>query len=194
MLKLNEYEIMNYELVRDQIETGDILICSGKGLFSELIQDFTNSDWSHVGMIIRFDDLDRIMVVESMEGVGFRLIPISYYLNAYKGSFVLLRHPDFKKKVDLKKLGRLAFDLQATKYDNSEIFRISRRIILNKLGLTKLFKLKFKNINNNKYICSEAVKMLLYSFGIVIKTNSIGGITPADFADCEDLNFLWRLK
>lgn len=194
MIKLNDYEITNYELIRDQIETGDILICSGRGLFSDLIQDFTDSDWSHVGMIIKFKNLDRIMVVESMEGVGFRLIPFSHYLHSYRGNFILMRHLEFKDKVDFKKLGKLVFDLQATRYDNREIFKIGLRIILNKLGITKLLKIKFKANNNNKYICSEAIKMLLSSFNIKIPFNKLGVITPSDFANWKKLKFLWRLK
>jgi len=164
LIKLNDYEVTNYELIRDQIETGDILICSGRGLFSDLIQDFTDSDWSHVGMIIKFKNLDRVMVVESMEGIGFRLIPISHYLHSYRGSFILMRHPEFKDKVDFKKLGRLVFDLQATKYDGHEILKIGFRIVLTKIGITKLFKLKFKSIRDNNSIgfCKlEKIKILM---------------------------------
>lgn len=49
---------------RDDLKTGDILLFSGRGPASRLIQIGTGSKWSHVGMVLR-DDLDLIMSWES---------------------------------------------------------------------------------------------------------------------------------
>lgn len=78
--------IQNYEQLRPQIKSGDILLCSGNSLISSLIQKATNSVWSHIAFVIRLDSIDRIMVLESVETIGVRTVPLSTYVNNYNGS------------------------------------------------------------------------------------------------------------
>jgi len=47
---------MQYSLIRPNLQTGDILLFSGKGGISDGIKFFTFSKWSHVGMVYRLDD------------------------------------------------------------------------------------------------------------------------------------------
>ncbi|MQM32499.1 MAG: hypothetical protein CRU78_19210, partial [Candidatus Accumulibacter phosphatis] len=47
--------ILDYDQVRDQLRTGDIVFCSGTYFFSQAIRWFTRSVWSHVGIIYRDD-------------------------------------------------------------------------------------------------------------------------------------------
>ena len=52
-----------YRWARRRIQNGDVLLCSGSGIFSTMIQEATGSVWSHVGFILRLDEIDRIMVL-----------------------------------------------------------------------------------------------------------------------------------
>jgi hypothetical protein len=86
---------VNYDTFRKNIESGDILLCSGSGWFSKMIQKGTQSAWSLVGFVIRLDEIDRVMVLESVEPIGVRTVPLSKYLkdydnkgNAYPGGFI----------------------------------------------------------------------------------------------------------
>ena len=64
--------VTDYDQFRSQIKHGDLLLCSGSGWFSRMIQGATNSVWSHVGFVMRLDDIGRIMVLESVEPLGVR--------------------------------------------------------------------------------------------------------------------------
>ncbi|MDF2868305.1 MAG: hypothetical protein K0S11_1775 [Gammaproteobacteria bacterium] len=77
--------IRTYDSLRNQILSGDILLCSGSALFSNLIQQATQSVWSHVAFILRLDAIDRIMVLESVESIGVRTVPLSSYVYDYNG-------------------------------------------------------------------------------------------------------------
>ena len=48
-----------------------------------MIQAATGSIWSHVGFLMRLDEIDRIMVLESVEPLGFRTVPLRNYLTDY---------------------------------------------------------------------------------------------------------------
>ena len=45
--------VRRYETVRDELRSGDLVFCSGSYVFSGLIQRFTRSVWSHVGIVYR---------------------------------------------------------------------------------------------------------------------------------------------
>lgn len=56
---------MKYSDLRKTVKTGDVLMFSGKGAFSEGIKLFTGSKWSHVGMIYKVDEGDLVFCWES---------------------------------------------------------------------------------------------------------------------------------
>jgi hypothetical protein len=194
-LKLEYFPIKKYELIRSEIKTGDILLCSGNGLFSQLIQDFTNSEWSHIGMLIKFPILDILMVAESMEGVGVRIYPLSKYLEKYDGKLAIFRHSNFNNDgFDESKLLRLVFERQGDKYDKNEIARIFFRNLRHWFFMDKIFKFKNKIVKNSKDICSEFIAYIFIKFKIEPPYSSFGVITPSDFAKWKELEFLYRLK
>lgn len=90
---------MHYPDIRSRLRSGDLLLCSGKSWFSRLIQVATGSEWSHVGLILRLERLDRVMLLESVESVGVRAVPLSRYFEnyqqtgqAYPGELAFYRH------------------------------------------------------------------------------------------------------
>lgn len=144
-----------YELIRSDLKTGYIFFSSGSYTFSGIIQRLTKSAWSHVAIIYKDVELDRVMILEAEPKIGIRLIPLSKYLRDYKGT----RRP-YKGQIVIAKLN---FDLEHLKlnkaisfgldqltrpYDNWEIMRIMFRI---------LFRIGKKERNRN-YICSELVR------------------------------------
>jgi hypothetical protein len=145
---------LDYDQARDQLRTGDLVFCSGSYLFSGLIQRFTRSVWSHVGLIYRDDQLQRVFVLESETGIGVRLAPLSKYLRdyhgrrrPYRGQIVVARvTPDVDE-------GRLRLGIsfgmdELTKpYDNGEILRIAARVLM-RIG---------RRTHDRRYICSELV-------------------------------------
>jgi len=175
-----------YNIIRKDLRSGDILLCSGTGVFSKLIQKATGSVWSHVGFIIRLDSIDRVMVLESVESIGVRTIPLSSYVKdyngsgrSYKGKVVIARHALAKSFSipQMKKMTQFAVDLFGYPYDKDEIVKIAARIAMGFL-IRKEKALK----HDKEYICSEYAWHCYKKLGITIPHDKKGFIAPKDFA------------
>lgn len=196
MAKFPQLDKISYSQARARISTGDILLASGNYTFSRLIQKATGSCWSHVAFVMRLDQIDRVMVLESIEGKGVRTIPLSEYVydfegskKGYNGRLAIARHHNFEDEAtesNLKKLAQFAVDRFAYPYDEEEIGRITIRIVGEKLG----FK-PDEMVRNEEYICSEYVYECYRTIGLIVQQGNSGFIAPADFpADPEiDLQF-----
>jgi cell wall-associated NlpC family hydrolase len=84
-IEIKRLPVQAYEGLRDVLRSGDLIFCSGSYAFSGLIQKFTGSVWSHVGIIYRDETLGRVFILESETGIGVRLVPLSKYLRDYHG-------------------------------------------------------------------------------------------------------------
>ncbi|MDZ7880746.1 MAG: YiiX/YebB-like N1pC/P60 family cysteine hydrolase [Saprospiraceae bacterium] len=173
---LKKLPIVKYEAIRNELKTGDLFFGSGSYLFSGIIQRLTKSTWSHVAIIYKDEELGRVLVLESEPFIGVRLIPLSKYLNDYKGS-----KKSYRGQIALAKLA-IPLDKQALNkgisfgldeltrpYDNFEIIRIMIRMY---------FKIT-KRANNRSYICSEFVRDILEESNVVLPYNNTY-ISPDD--------------
>ncbi len=184
----------NYEQIRNSIKSGDLLLCSGNSIMSTMIKGATQSVWSHVAFVIHLAVIDRIMVLESVESIGVRTVPLSSYVrnyngsgSAYPGRVMIARHQDFQAQ-DISHLSQQAVDLLGYPYNTEEILQIAARIGMQAFGLDKSNP---EIIPKNEYICSEYVEICYNSVGIDIPYNKNGYITPADFANCPQVNSLF---
>jgi hypothetical protein len=155
---LQTLSIVAYEDIRDQLKTGDLFFGSGSYFFSGLIQRMTKSTWSHVAIIYKDEALGRVLVLEAEPFVGVRMIPLSKYLNDYKGKRkpykgqIALAHLSIPLSTeDLNNGISFGLDELTRPYDNIEILRIMIRIY---------FKIT-RRTNNRAYICSEFVRDIL---------------------------------
>ncbi|MFN0199664.1 MAG: hypothetical protein ACKVT0_23160 [Planctomycetaceae bacterium] len=73
---------MRYQDHRETIQNGDILLFIGKRWWSRVIRRWTVSPYSHVGIAhwIKSDGVERLTVIEALEGVGIVVNPLSQYL------------------------------------------------------------------------------------------------------------------
>jgi len=154
---------VSYEQVREVLQTGDLVFCSGSYLFSRAIQRFTRSVWSHVGMVYRDEQLQRVFVLESETGIGVRLAPLSKYLRdyhgrrrPYRGQIVVARVSATLDQEALRRLVSSGMDELTKPYDNLEILRIALRILL-RIG---------RRTHDRKYICSELVDLCFRQVGV----------------------------
>lgn len=175
-----------YKIIRNELQTGDLIFCSGNYFFSKLIQKFTKSVWSHVGIIYKDENLDRILVLESEKLYGVRLAPLSKYVKDYHG-----KNKPYKGKViiarvntttDYKQAISFGMDELTKPYDNVEVIRIAIRILF---GITR-------RETNRNYICSELVQECFKKENIFFKDNDTK-ISPDDIWKDERVNMLYRL-
>ena len=130
-----------------------------------MIRAGTKSVWSHVAFVMRLDAIDRIMVLESVEPLGVRTVPLSKYLtdydskgNPYPGRLAIARHDAFHAKASSKRLlkfGQFAVDLFGYPYDQDEVAKIAARIVASYLPFSAADKKALKR--DREYICSEYV-------------------------------------
>lgn len=184
--EIKRLPVQQYEAVRDDLRSGDLIFCSGSYLFSGLIQRFTGSVWSHVGIIYRDEALGRVFVLESETGIGVRLAPLSKYLRdyhgrnrPYRGQIVIGRVvPDITPD-QVRQGVSYGMDLLTKPYDNSEILRIATRILF-RIG---------RRTRDRKFICSELVDECFQSAGVKF-TRPDNYVSPDDIwrNDCVSLH------
>lgn len=193
--KFPKEEAVNYQQYRTEIKSGDLLLCSGTNPFSRMIRATTKSVWSHVAFVMRLDAIDRVMVLESVESIGVRTVPLRKYLsdydskgNPYTGGLVIARHSAFETMADkmkLHKFGKFAVDLFGYPYDTDEIARIAARIAASYIPFTNRDKKALHR--DREYICSEYVWECYRALGIEITYSNKGFIAPVDFARVKEV-------
>lgn len=174
--------VSTYDDVRDQIQDGDLLLCSGTATFSKLIQIATNSIWSHVGFVMWLKSIKRLMVLESVESYGVRSVPLSNYVKdycgtgvGYPGKLLIARHKQLADRQLTVEFMQFSVDLFGYPYDKDEIVRIAADIATGGI----LLEGKFADLR--QFICSEYVATCYQKIGITIRRKG-GYVAPADFA------------
>ena len=186
---------INYSAdIRKKIQTGDIILFSGKGGISAGIKWFTNSKWSHVGMALKLVDWDAILLWESttlgnvkdiMSGTerkGVQLVPLSDRLQKYNGE-VSIRFLQGIDRTDTMKnlLRELRAEVKGRKYEKSEIELI-------KSAYDGPFGTNIEDLST--LFCSELVAEAYQRIGILSHDIPSNEYTPNDFSDAKNLQLL----
>jgi hypothetical protein len=177
-----------YGDIRAEMRTGDILLCAGNYPLSRMIEHFSDSMFSHVGLVYCWNE--RVLVFESVEDDGVRLVPLSHYVRdyensgaAYDGRLFVGRHDD---PLDAARtnamLGRAADDLNR-KYDTDEMLAILARITMG-LG---------RHVDDDAYICSEFVERCFREVGIGFARDAQDYIFPEHIAADPSVQALWEI-
>ena len=161
--EIKRLPVQAYEGLREVLRSGVLVFCSGSYLFSGLIQKFTGSVWSHVGILYRDEVLGRVFILESETGIGVRLVPLSKYLRdyhgrrrPYRGQIVIGRIEPGLEPAQVARAVSHGMDLLTKPYDNWEIIRIALRIAFRVTRRTR----------DRKFICSELVDECFNAAGV----------------------------
>ena len=187
--QLQEMPVVPYLKIRDKLKTGQVFFSSGSYAFSGIIQRLTKSVWSHVAIIYKDEELQRVLVLEAEPYVGIRLIPVSKYLKdykgkkrSYKGQIVIADFNFMLEKEKMNKAICFGLDELTRPYDNWEILRIMFRILF-RVG---------KREKNRNYICSELVRDAFAKAGILFKFNDTY-ISPQEIWKDDRVEFKYRI-
>ncbi len=141
---------MQYSVIRDQIDNGDVLLFRGSLLHSRIIQRWTRSVYSHVGLAlwVRTDGVKRLMIIEAMEGRGIQLFPLSEYLQRgdHVDWFSITEESIQRDKVVAWAMARLGRDY-ASPWQFLRSFGFLSKRIANYLGLAT-------KVDHNRWFCS----------------------------------------
>jgi hypothetical protein len=183
MIKFND--------IKDNLQSGDMILCSGNYPVSKIIREVTNSEYSHVGIL--HETFDEIVVLESVESEGVRCVNfetkyLSCYgsLDRYNGKIDIIRHSKIKELNYncMIKLIRKANDLVGHMYNNEEIWDIAVRIMMNRHS--------GHPVDHGKYICSEYVYFCFRAAGIQLYYDDRGFISPKNILEDENVELIYR--
>lgn len=177
--------LSKYHKHRVNLKTGDVIGFQGKDLFAGMIQKVTDSRYSHVGLIVRIEQvsIERVFVLESGTKSGVVLLPLSKKLRDYKGKAWWLPLI-FKKSYQDASPRAIEEGVRTTtlkysmgelgkKYDYKHIGSLVKRILkLNRRTPAEDYQ---------EYICSELVGAALKAAGVMRR--STANITPQDIAN-----------
>eukprot|EP00761_Pharyngomonas_kirbyi_P009858 gb/GECH01009876.1/.p1 GENE.gb/GECH01009876.1/~~gb/GECH01009876.1/.p1 ORF type:complete len:476 (+),score=101.76 gb/GECH01009876.1/:1-1428(+) len=197
-----EYNVKMLDEVYDQLQTGDIMLNSATGTFSQSIQLGTQSDWSHVGMIVVdppqsirdkyiLPENESVFIFESdsetydeRKGAGVQLIPFRFWLMDYTNDdpnqFTVIRQlllPDRLKKQSpwetFPNLEAKMLNLHGTSYE--------------KRALDMVRSIRRRNVNNDysTVFCSELVASCYCSMGLFAQNIVASNFTPKVFSSQE---------
>ena len=180
---------MQYKTIRPTLKTGDVIAFSGKGRASNLIKWKTNSDYSHVGMVLDtvMGGLGKtVMLVESTSLVnipdaetkelwkGVQIHILSNRLDNYDGkAWVLpLKNPiSDTKQIEMQRWLRKKHQ-EKTPYDTVQALGAGMDLFDN-LGLEN-------DVDFNSLFCSELVTKALQIADVVDCNINPSEMTPAD--------------
>ncbi len=172
-------KIFPYDKARRRIQSGDTLFCRGSSFISKMIQ-WTTGEISHVGKI--FDWGSRKIVLESVERVGTRFMPLSWYVDNYSGSLLIGRSPDLDAEAALSWCQAHV----PRKYDYMELGRIAlRRFRLSPRSIV---------ISNKELICSEFVHGADAAGGVLHSYSGSGYITPTNIWNSEHIKHILEIE
>ena len=180
--------VLGYRALRPRLRSGDLLFTSGDYLASQLIRRFTDSPWSHVGIVFRVDAIDRVLVLESVEDMGVRFAPLSKYLSdyedgrPYRGRAVIARCSRVERR-SLEKIAAFGTDQLTRAYDREEIMNIAARIALGRPRPKR----------DQAFICSELVHECFARAGRAFAYDSRGFISPENIWRDERVSLVGRI-
>ncbi len=188
VIEVTALPVQSYAALRPTLKSGDLLFCSGTYAVSRLIEEATQSPWSHVALVLRAEKLNRLLLLESVEDFGVRMAPLSKYLKNYQdgkpydGPLVLARCSQVTD-ANLTAIAQFGVDQLTRPYGNEEIGELVARIALG-MG---------RKTATSGYICSELVEACLKAGGIVVQPGAGGFTTPENVWRDPTVSLLGRI-
>jgi hypothetical protein len=191
MAKCQAIITKEYDAVRDDINTGDIILFSGKSRVSSIIKLFSRSPWSHVGMAVRMasdQDVasDLVLLWEStmLSDIpdfdthnavkGVRLVVLSETVKKYGGT-IALRHLQTDRTPEmLQKLWKFRDEARGRPYEENTL---------------ELIKSAYDGLGGenscedlSSLFCSELVAATYQAMGLLPSKPVASEYTPHDFS------------
>lgn len=152
---------------------GDVLFYKKTDFFiSKVIAFLTKSDYTHVAIIINYNEETNIVTV--VESNRFTKTKISQIF--LDDNYVIYTIPNKTKEMQDKILKFADLSL-GKKYDYLQVLGLFFSLLFKK-GRNEYFN------NKNKYICSELIDLAYYQAGVPRKNQlNIGNVTPFELID-----------
>ncbi|MDA0780688.1 MAG: hypothetical protein PQ612_06100 [Rickettsiales bacterium] len=177
-----------YENVRSRMKTGDVISFSGKSDISNIIKAKTDSDISHVAMVLKkqlLDGKERVLIIES---TSLNNLPDIYTGKLFKGvqiQYLSDRMNDYSGQVYWRRVRNPLSEGEKAKLVIFLMMLHKMQIEYDTLGAIgagcDLFDILFANVENHeKLFCSELVAAAFEHIGLLPRDYNTSEATPAD--------------
>lgn len=182
-----------YDTIETQLNTGDIVLFSGKDNISFGIQWFSDSKWSHIGMVLRLPQSDKPFLWESttlsnmidlnsgQKTEGVQRVFLRERVQSYPGEVAVRQ---LRVKRDFKMLAALSQfrqEVQGKAYETDKVQLI-------KSAYDGLYGENSKDLNS--IFCSELLAEAYQRMGLLDLSLPSNEYAPRDFASEANLNLL----
>jgi hypothetical protein len=166
----------DYQSIRSQIRTGDILLFRGRRRLSKVIEWISRSPYSHVAFLTWWDG--RVIAMQS-DLRGVEVIPASMLVCQYQGKVEWWRLADqHREGFDQRDFLDRALTLVGIKYGYFALIGVALRMLL---GMSVVRRLS--RVRPSTLFCSSFVSYCYQNEKISINAKAgAGGTSPADFA------------
>jgi hypothetical protein len=178
--------MVKYETIRSKLQSGDIVLFSGKGGLSTGIKWFTASRWSHLGMVVRPVEFDVVLLWEASPITdikdiqsgkihkGVRLVALSERIQTYEGE-VAIRLLDVEREPKMiDALNELRRELKSRPFEK-DVIELLKSAWDGPLG---------QNIADlSSLFCSELVAEAYQQMELLSRHKPSNEYTPRDFSE-----------
>ena len=184
-----------YSQLRRNIMNGDLLFCGGNYAFSKVIRYFSGgSRVSHIGIVYWWNS--RLMLLESVESDGVRIVPVSQYLENYENS-----NRPYDGRIYLARDTRLYRTNQSVRNPQVDALLNQAASLLNKnFGFWDVVVFFWKGATgrgtyqvNDYFLCSEFVAKCFDLIGLQCPDDGSGFITPEHIAGAPEVNAICEI-
>lgn len=194
------------EKILPTLQTGDVILVSGRVFISEIIEFFERSPWTHVCIVVKASDIGltsptpEYLIWESNDLTNLPDVMFPPPLTPKKGpqlvDLVQRLKTDVQEKVDA------AFMTRPLKVNRTpEMFEVLKRFIptVHDATFPSFFKMaweeflgRFLNINvkRDNYFCSELISQTFMEMGIISDKKPANAYLPKDFAKNGKIPFI----
>lgn len=180
---------LDYAKVRRKLKDGDILLYKGSSLFSWFIKKITRSEFSHSGIVVRWNN--RLMVMEARDKRGVLVQPLSRSVCYYRGTVVWYTSKKKLSKKDRRRMVEYAeLELGKSYKTGLVVFNLVARLF----NITGAGTPDVKT-QTDKQFCSYYVAQIYNSIGLDLTPNKNDCfMSPDDIANSKVLRRIGILR
>ena len=184
---------MTFEALEKGMETGDIVLFNGQYKGSKFIELLEQSEWSHVGIVVKTKEFDEPLLWEATSLTNIKDVIFNDHKKGVK--LVNLKERLSHYGDELKKYENANFAYRKLKLDrkpelNQKVLQLNQQYhgvedpsfwsMIWDVIVGRIFR---KSIPLDKFFCSEFVAKMYQSLGLIDERKPINAYMPSDFSD-----------
>ena len=189
-----------FDMLAPNMQTGDLMLFNGKYKGSKFIEFLEKSQWSHVGIIVRYPGIDKPLIFEATsltnipdaifhdQEIGVKCVDLEQRMAHYGDDLPEYEPANFayrKLIVDRTPEMQAAIDTAIHKFHgipDPGFFEMIWDVVLGRI--------LNKSVPLDHYFCSELVAEAYLEMGLIDAEKPINAYMPSDFSDQGEVDLL----